>query len=163
LPPGPVTSLPAYFHAYRLLIQGRRPETLALAETEIARARAAGADQAAALLLVWRGAARVSGGDPTGVDDVREAYGILDRDAHPEQAIKHAGRALAYADATANDEFRLDALALLARAHAARGEQDASRTACDAFLERWHTVGGMHHQTVALVETGVVLAADQRH
>ena len=89
--------------------------------------------------------------------------GRLALPAQPDQAIEHAGRALAYADATENDEFRLDALALLARAHAARGEQDASRTACDAFLGRWHTVGGMHHQTVALVETGVVLAADQRH
>src|SRR5207237_9816973 len=63
----------------------------------------------------------------------------------------------------ANDEFRPYALALLPSAHAALGEQDASRTACDAFLERWHTVGGMHHQTIALLETGVVLAADQRH
>jgi len=258
-PPGPVTSLPAYFAAYRLVVKGQYAEARALADTEIERARAAGADQAAALLLVWSGSARVGGGDATGVDDVRGAYRILDRHAHPkaavvagnlgelllslgrveearaaladglawarrtgqqrhericlawlaqlayhaaqpdraaalldsadqvsgkdefsgallllcrgrlalpgqpDQVIEQAERALAYAGTTENDELRLEALALLARGHRARGERDSSRPACDAFLERWHAVGGMDLRAAELVEVGLVLAADQRH
>src|SRR5207237_455396 len=78
-PPGPMTSLPAYFAAYRLIVQGRYADALALAGGEIERARAAGNDQAAALLLVWHGSARVGLGDAAGTEDMREAYRSLDR------------------------------------------------------------------------------------
>ena len=258
LPPGPIASLPAYFAAYRLLVQGRDAETLALANSEVERARAAGDEQAAALLLVWRGAARIDSGDVAGVDDIRDAYRILDAHAHPKAAVTaynlaeallglgqidearpiyadglawarrtgdqrvericlawlarlahHTGerdraeefldaaakvsgmdeasgtvflasrgrlsleaapdsaiadgeRALEYADKTQNNEVRVDAYALLARGHAARGDHTSSRAACDSFLERWHAVGGVQSQVATLVETGLVLAADGR-
>jgi class 3 adenylate cyclase/tetratricopeptide (TPR) repeat protein len=259
LPPGPINTLPAYLVAYRLIIKGRYDDALALADTEIERAHEVGNDQAAALMLIWRGAARVGAGEPAGADDQREAYRILDHHAHPKaaisaanlaevlltlgrteesranyaeglawarrighqraervclawladlachfgrrdegadlldiagrtsgkdefsgallllcrgrlalpgqpgQAIEHAERVLVYADTTQNDELRLQALALLARANRARGAEDAARAACDAFLERWHTVRGIYTAAVPLVEIGLVLAGDQRH
>jgi tetratricopeptide (TPR) repeat protein len=83
--------------------------------------------------------------------------------ARPGQAIEDGERALAYADTTENNELRLDAYALLARARAARGDRAGARAACDAFLERWHAAGGMQLTADPLVETGLVLAADRRH
>ena len=73
LPVGPVTILPSYSAAYRLFMQGRHAEAVALAESEIARARSAGAETAIGLMLVWRGMARADSGDPGGVADAREA------------------------------------------------------------------------------------------
>ncbi|MGB2954295.1 MAG: AAA family ATPase [Gaiellaceae bacterium] len=259
LPAGPITSLPTSYHAYRLEIQGRYAEAIEVAEKELSRARSAGSDEAAALLLDRRGASRAGSGDPAGIDDMREAYGILDRHANPRaavsafnlaealvalgrldeahamytdglawarrtgsqsvergclgalaglayhagrpdeatgmlaaaavvtardeftdawlaqcegrvalserphQAVEHAERALAYAERTQNDEVRLEAYALLARAHRARAEHDASRAACDAYLERWRTIRGLQLLPVTLVETGLVLAADGRN
>jgi tetratricopeptide (TPR) repeat protein len=78
----------------------------------------------------------------------------------PERAVEHAERALAYGDKAQNDEIRLEAYALLARAHQAAGHRDSAQAACDAFLERWHS---NPIPTVALFETGLVLAADRRH
>jgi tetratricopeptide (TPR) repeat protein len=218
-----------------------------------------GDDQAAALLLVWRGAARVGAGEAAGADDLREAYRILDHHAHPkaaasavnfaevlltlgqteearatyaealawarrighqrvericlawladlachsgrrdealelleaglhssgkdefsgallllcrarialldqpDKATEHAERVLAFGDTTENDEIRLQAHAVLARAHRARGASEAACAACDAFLERWHAVRGLSNAAVPLVEVGLVLAADGRH
>ena len=93
LPPGPITNLPAYVAAYRLTIQGRYADALTLANSEIERAHEVGNDQAAALLLIWRGAARVGAGEPAGADDLREAYRILDHHAHPKAAISAANLA----------------------------------------------------------------------
>src|SRR5205814_5797623 len=94
---------------------------------------------------------------------LRLCRGRLALPDQPGRAIEHAERSLAYADTTKNDELRLDAHALLARGHRARGERDPSRAACDAFLARWHAVRGMHSRAGALVEAGLVLAADARH
>jgi len=254
-PPGPVTSLPVHFYAFRLEIQGRFAESIAFTEPEIARARASGSEEAVALLIDRRGASRLGTGDATGLDDMLEAYGILDRHAnpgaatiatnlaegllslgrleeahtagteaiawarrsgapqveryglaglaalayhsgepdqatslldaaeksghdefttawlqnrrgrlvlreHPERAVEYAERALAYADKTQNDEIRVDAYALLARAHHAAGQDDPARAACDAFLERWQS---MSIFPIALVEAGLVLVAEGRH
>lgn len=79
---------------------------------------------------------------------------------HPERAVEYAERALAYADKTQNDEIRVDAYALLARAHHAAARHDSARAACDAFLERWQSVSTF---PVALVEAGLVLVAEGRH
>ena len=254
-PPGPVTSLPAAFHAFRLEIQGRFAEAIAFTDRELARARAAGSEEAVALLLERHGASRFGSGDAAGLDDVREAYRILDRHANPsaatsasnlaegllllghleearaayaeglawarrsghrqsevyalaglagvayhigdpdqaaslldaaeasggdefttawlliwrsrlvlgeqpERAVEHAERALAYANKTQNDEIRLEAYALLARAYEAAGRENAARSACDAFLEHWQS---LPISSAALVEAGLVLAADGRH
>ena len=86
LPPGPITILPSYAAAYRLFMQGRFAEAVELADAEIARARSAGVETAAALMLVWRGAARSDAGDADGVADVREAYAILSEHAHYKAA-----------------------------------------------------------------------------
>jgi len=259
LPPGPLTNLPAYVLAYRHVIRGRYDEALAFADAEIERARTAGDEQAAALMLIWRGAARVGVGEPAGTDDLRDAYRILDRHAHPkaavgtanlgellltlgrpeearaayaeglawarrtghqraericlawladlawhageldraaelhdnaartsggdefsgavlalsrarlavtsrpDEAVEHGERVLAYADTTHNDELRLQACGPLARAHQARGDRDAARTACDAFLRRWHSVAGLYTGAVPFVEVALVLAGDGRH
>ena len=85
-PPGPVTSLPAAFHAFRLEIQGRFAEAIAFTERELARARAARSEEAVALLLGRRGASRFGSGDVTGIDDVFESYRILDGHANPAAA-----------------------------------------------------------------------------
>jgi tetratricopeptide (TPR) repeat protein len=82
-----VTILPSYSAAYRLFVTNRSPEAIVLADSEISRARGAGAETAAALMLVWRGAARVDLGDAGGIDDVHEAYAILSRHAHPKAAV----------------------------------------------------------------------------
>jgi hypothetical protein len=87
LPPGPIASLPAYQHAYRLVMSGRWPEAAAFADTEIARANEAGADSAVGLMLIWRGAARVEYDDEGGIVDLREATRILDEQAHPKAAV----------------------------------------------------------------------------
>ena len=254
-PPGPITSLPATFHAFRLEIQGRFAESIAFTKREIARARASGSEEAMAMLLERRGASRLGTGDATGLDDVLEAYRILERRAnqragisaanlaegllslgrleeartaytegvawarrtgaregeryglaglaavayhsgeldqatslldaakmsggdefttawlqnrrgrlvlseHPERAVEYAEWALEYAGKIQNDEIRVEAYALLARAHQAAGRQDSARAACDAFLERWQSVSAF---TVALVEAGLVLVAQGRH
>ena len=96
LPPGPITGLPAYLRGYRLLVQGQYEELLSFADIQIAKAREAGDEQAAALMLVWRGPARVNLGDPNGVDDNREGCAILDRYAHPKVAVQSANLAEAY-------------------------------------------------------------------
>jgi class 3 adenylate cyclase/tetratricopeptide (TPR) repeat protein len=255
-PAGPIVSMPVSFKAFRLEIQGRFVEAIAVADSEIERAREAGSDEAVAVLLMRRGASRLGSGDSAGLDDMRESYRILDRQAdpraavtamnlaealwvsfgrieeaqaayeeglawarraghysneryglageagiayhagqpgqaaglleaarahgaeeftdawllgwqgrlalseRPQQAVEDAERALAYADKTQNNEIRLEALALLARAHRAAGRPDAARAACDAFLEHWRHVS---LQVPALLETGLVLAADERH
>jgi hypothetical protein len=103
----------------------------------------------------------------SGKDEFTDTLLLLSRGrlagARADQAVDNAERALAFADATDNDELRLDAHALLARAHAADGNRDASRAACDAFLARWHTAGGMHLSADPLVEVALILAADHRH
>jgi class 3 adenylate cyclase len=254
-PPGPVTGLPAAFHAFRLEIQGRFAEEIAFTERELTRARASGSEEAVALLLERHGAARIGSGDAAGLDDVHAAYRILDRHANAnaavsasnlgeglllfgrleeartaygeglvwsrrignrqselytlaglagvayhtgetvlaaslmdaaeavgknefatawlliwrgrlalaedlDRAVADAERALAYADKTQNDEIRVEAYALLARAHQAACRRDAARAACDAFLDRWRA---LPIQTLALVEAGLALAAQSRH
>src|SRR5439155_9610285 len=85
-PPGPITTRPAAYHAYRLEIRGRYADAIAFTEPEIARARASGSEEAVALLLGRRGASRFGSGDATGLDDVLESYRILDGHANPAAA-----------------------------------------------------------------------------
>jgi hypothetical protein len=84
LPPGPMTTLAPYARAYRLNMTGRGAEAIALADAEIARATAAGAEAAVGLMLVWRGSARTDSGDDRGIADMRKAVRILEEQAHPK-------------------------------------------------------------------------------
>jgi class 3 adenylate cyclase len=131
LPAGPITILPAYSTAYRLYVQGRHAETIALADTEIGRARSAGAEAAAALMLVWRGMARVDLGDAGGAADAREAYTTLSEHAHPKAAVT-----------AHNFAELLVAFGQLEEAQAVytEGRGWARRTG-DAQAERWCIVG----------------------
>jgi tetratricopeptide (TPR) repeat protein len=104
--PGNVTALPAYTMAYRLVTQGRYVEAIALADEEIARARRAGAETAAALLLVWRGSARIELGDVDGVEEVREALAILSARAHPKSAVTASNLGHLYAAIGRLDDAR---------------------------------------------------------
>jgi class 3 adenylate cyclase/tetratricopeptide (TPR) repeat protein len=87
LPPGPITTLPAYAAACRLVISGRYDEAIELANIEIARAIDAGSDVAIGLMLIWRGSARAETGDDSGIDDLREAVCILNHHAHPKAPL----------------------------------------------------------------------------
>ena len=87
LPPGPITTLAAYAHAYRLTVTGRNQEAIDLANTEIARAIDAGAEAAVGLMLIWRGVARVDMGIEEGLADIYEAVRILEAHAHPKASI----------------------------------------------------------------------------
>jgi class 3 adenylate cyclase len=150
LPPGPIANLPAYFAAYRLFVQGQVAETLALANSEIARARAAGDDQAAALLLVWRGGARIDGGDVAGVDDMRDAYRILDGHAHPKAAVTAYNLAEALLSLGRIDEARptyVDGLAWARRI----GDQRVERI-CLAWLARLAYHAGQPDQAAELLD-----------
>ena len=84
LPPGPITTLPAYGRAFELAIAGHYEEVIELADAEIARATAAGADAAVGLMLMWRGTARSETGDGDGIADMRNAFDILTEQAHPK-------------------------------------------------------------------------------
>ena len=87
LAPGPVATLPAYLTANRLVMTGRYDEAIEFADVEINRAIVAGAASAVGLMLVWRGTARVESGNDDGIADLREAFRILDEQAHPKAAI----------------------------------------------------------------------------
>jgi hypothetical protein len=68
-------------------MSGRYDDAIEFADGEINRAIAAGAASAVGLMLVWRGTARVEIGDDDGIADLREAFRILDEQAHPKAAI----------------------------------------------------------------------------
>ena len=104
--------------------------------------------------------AGMSGSDEFTTAWIQNRRGRLVLREDPERAVEHAEEALEYADKIQNDEIRVDAYALLARAHQTAGRQDSARVACDAFLERWQSVPAF---TVTVVEAGLVLAAQGRH
>ena len=87
LPPGPITTLPAYGRAFELAIAGHFQEVIDLANAEIARASTAGADAAVGLMLIWRGTARSETGDGAGIADMRNAFDILTERAHPKASV----------------------------------------------------------------------------
>ena len=87
LPPGPVTSLPAYLHTFRLGRDARPDDVIAFADSEIARAEAAGADSAVGLMLIGRGFSRVELGDLEGIADIERAIELLRSAAHPKLAV----------------------------------------------------------------------------
>jgi ATP/maltotriose-dependent transcriptional regulator MalT len=257
LPPGPIGSLPAYQHAYHLVMIGSNEEAIAFADKEISRAIEAGADSAVGLMLIWRGAARVEINDERGIADLREGARVLDEQAHPKAAVAaynladvlqglgrlreasiaveasiatahrygdanakdttecgramlefHRGerdaafatldgvsedtsewvfnlvwevrgrlildeapqdsavaarRHLAYARRVANIEAECNALALLARAELAMGDETEARSSLDQYLEVWKRMGGVMTCSRSLVEVGLVLVACERH
>ena len=88
LPPGPIASLPAYYQAFRLSVSGHTDEAMRVADAEISRARAAGAESAVGLMLVWRGMARIETGDAEGgVTDIEQAVALLEEHGHPKATV----------------------------------------------------------------------------
>ena len=73
----------AYEQAFGMTVAGQAEEALALVNHMIPRAEQAGLDVGGALLLVWRGLARVTLGDTDGVPDLRTAAETLAQHAHP--------------------------------------------------------------------------------
>jgi class 3 adenylate cyclase/tetratricopeptide (TPR) repeat protein len=132
LPPGPIASLPAYYHAYRLLVAGRPNEVIEVADREIIRARAAGAEPAVGLLLVGRGMARLETGEvEPGIADVGEAFALLDAHWHPKATVTAYNLGLALA---------------------ALGRLDDARGAYEQAVATAHRTGDAHNESVATIE-----------
>jgi hypothetical protein len=88
----PLTARTAYVdndRAYRLVVQGRGTDAIALAEHGMRRAEEAGLTEARALLLMWRGYARIESGDEAGASDMEEAAATLARHAHRGAVIAY--------------------------------------------------------------------------
>jgi hypothetical protein len=80
----------------------------------------------------------------------------------PRGALAATNQILDYAQTTDNDEHRLDALALRAKAYAVLGEDAAAGDALDAFLGAWDRTP-LGYMAPALAEIAVQLAAQDRH
>jgi class 3 adenylate cyclase len=77
----------AYDQAFAMTVRGHPEDARALVDQMIPRAEQAGLDVGRALLLVWRGFARVELGDADGVADLRTAAETLAQHAHPRTTI----------------------------------------------------------------------------
>jgi class 3 adenylate cyclase len=93
VPPSDTTLLIAYTQAYRLTTSGHPDGALALVGEMIPRAEEAGLEVGRALLLVWRGTARVELGDTDGVADLREAAEVLARHASRQAPLAYGNYA----------------------------------------------------------------------
>ena len=71
-----------YDQAFRLVVSGRAEDGLRLVNEMIPLAEHAGLEVGRALLLIWRGSARVELGDTDGVEDMRNAATTLARHGH---------------------------------------------------------------------------------
>ena len=89
IPYTPVASLIAYRQAFRLVVTGRPHEALTFTEHAIERAERADDTQGRALLLMWHADARISTGDASGIDEMREAVHTLASHAHPTTPTAH--------------------------------------------------------------------------
>jgi class 3 adenylate cyclase/ATP/maltotriose-dependent transcriptional regulator MalT len=132
LPPGPIASLPAYYRAFRLSVGGRTNDVISVANHEIDRARAVGAEPAVGLLLVWRGMARIETGEiDAGVADIERAFALLDTYAHPKATVTAYNLGLA-----------LTAL----------GRLDEARNAQEQAVATAHRTGDAHNEAAAAIE-----------
>jgi class 3 adenylate cyclase len=93
VPPSDTMYLIAYDQVYRLVIAGQPKQALALVDQVIPLAELGGLDVGRALLLTWRGAARVDLGDEDGVADMRDAAQSLAEHAHPRTPAAYANLA----------------------------------------------------------------------
>ena len=75
--------------AFTLNISGQPSEALALTSRMIPLAERAGLEVGGAMLLLWRGYARVTLGDPDGVADMRDAAGTLAGRVHQKTAMAY--------------------------------------------------------------------------
>ena len=82
-----------YDQAFRLVVSGRSEEALRLVTEMIPLAERAGLEVGRALLLIWRGSARVELGDTDGVMDMRDAANTLARHAHQRTTAAYANLA----------------------------------------------------------------------
>jgi hypothetical protein len=83
IPPGDTMCIIAGGQAFRMFIRGQYAEAVALANQMIPLAEQAGLVIGPALLLIWRGSARVAQGDEHGVADMHQAAETLAEHAHP--------------------------------------------------------------------------------
>jgi class 3 adenylate cyclase len=91
--PGETMYMIASDEAYRLEVSGHPERALALANTMIPLADDASLAVCRALLIVWRGSARVELGDGGGVDEMREAAETLAEHAHPRTTAAYGNLA----------------------------------------------------------------------
>ena len=85
VPPGETMCMIAYDQAYRLVISGQPAQALALVDGMIPLAEEAGLEVGRALLLTWRGWARIDCGDADGMADMRKLRS-------PSQRMRTRGR-----------------------------------------------------------------------
>jgi hypothetical protein len=89
VPPGTTMCHIAADQAFVLFVSGRSEEALTLTNRLIPLAEQAGLEVGRALLLQWRGAARVALGDAGGVADMREMAKTLADHAHEKAAVAY--------------------------------------------------------------------------
>ena len=90
VPPSEVMCRIAADQAFRLVVSGRAKEALDLATRMIPIAEEADLSVGRALLLQWRGYARVTLGDPDGIGDLRRAADTLAERADPSTPAAYA-------------------------------------------------------------------------
>ena len=83
VPPSEAMCQIAADQAFNLIVSGHAKEALALANQMIPIAEQAGLEVGRALLLQWRGYARVTLGDPDGISDLRSTAYTLAEHIHP--------------------------------------------------------------------------------
>ena len=93
VPPSDTMCMIAYDQAYRMVVSGQQEQALTLVNHMIPLAEQAELAVGRALLLSWRGAARVDLGDPDGVDDMGAAAESLARHAHPRTTAAYGNLA----------------------------------------------------------------------
>ena len=93
VPPGETMCMIAYDEAHRLVTSGQPAQALALVDGMIPRAEEAGLEVGRALLLTWRGWARIDCGDADGMADMREAAQSLAAHAHPRTTAAYGNLA----------------------------------------------------------------------
>jgi class 3 adenylate cyclase len=79
--------------AFQLYLSGHSEEALTLADTMMPLAEQAGLETGRALLLQWRGAARITLGDTDGVADMRNSADTLARQAHERTPVAYSNLA----------------------------------------------------------------------
>ena len=82
IPYTPVVSLVAAYRAYFLLVAGRASEVIRVTDATMRRADDAGDSAGRAVLMMWHGDARLTGGDPEGINEMRDAARILSDHGH---------------------------------------------------------------------------------
>jgi class 3 adenylate cyclase len=89
VPPSDTMCMIAYDQAFGMVTGGEADQALTLIDQMIPLAEEAGLVVGRALLVLWRGYARISIGDVEGFTDARDAAEILAQEAHPRTAAAY--------------------------------------------------------------------------